>query len=179
MKLAILDRDGVINENSPDYIKSPEEWYPLPGSLEAIARLKRAGWRVAVATNQSAIGRGLITQATLEAIHASMARALEAHGGRIDVLAYCPHTPDDHCDCRKPASGLLREISTRLGTGLAGVPFIGDNSSDVLAARAVGARPILVRTGYGEATAAEYPDVPVFDDLAAAVNSLLSTERER
>ncbi|HET7370018.1 MAG TPA: D-glycero-beta-D-manno-heptose 1,7-bisphosphate 7-phosphatase [Gammaproteobacteria bacterium] len=175
MKLVILDRDGVINHDSPDYIKNADEWHPVPGSLDAIARFTQAGWRVAIATNQAGIARGLFTQAALDGIHARMLAAIEAAGGRIDTLVYCPHRPEDHCDCRKPAPGLLREIGRRLNIELDGVPFIGDTLKDINAARAVGARPLLVRTGQGEATFAalnDAPDVAVFADLAAAATHL-------
>lgn len=173
--VVILDRDGVINHDSPNYIKSADEWRPIAGSLEAIARLKQAGWRVALATNQAGLARGLFTQAALDAIHARMLTAIRAAGGDIDALVYCPHGPDDHCDCRKPAPGLLREIGRRLQVDLEGVPFIGDTLKDIDAARAVGARPLLVRTGKGEATLAALghaPDVAIFTDLAAAVSFL-------
>lgn len=179
MRLAILDRDGVINQDSPHYIKSAAEWQPIPGSLEAIARLNAADWRVAVATNQAGLARGLFSQAALDAIHRRMETALAAVGGHIDVLVYCPHRPEDGCDCRKPAPGLLHEIARRTGADLAGVPFVGDTRKDVEAARAVGARPLLVRTGQGEATlatlGAEAAGVEVFADLSAVVERLLAS----
>jgi D-glycero-D-manno-heptose 1,7-bisphosphate phosphatase len=174
--LIILDRDGVINRESPDFIRTPAEWHPLPGSLEAIARLCRAGWSVTVATNQSGVGRGLLTLATLEMIHARMAEALAAHGGRLAQIAYCPHLPEDDCDCRKPRPGLLQQIAARQGLALTNVPVIGDSLRDLEAARAVGARPILVRSGNGARTAGQVPaqwQVSVVDDLAAAVDLLL------
>lgn len=176
--LAILDRDGVINFDSPDYIKSPAEWRPIPGSLEAIARLNRNGWRVAVASNQSGLARGLFSRADLDAIHARMDVALAAVGGRIDLKVYCPHGPGDGCECRKPAPGLLREIGRRLDTVLAGVPVIGDTVKDIKAARAVGARPLLVRTGQGEAALATVGigSVETFADLSAAVECLLAEQ---
>ncbi|RCX32837.1 D-glycero-beta-D-manno-heptose 1,7-bisphosphate 7-phosphatase [Thioalbus denitrificans] len=179
MKLIILDRDGVINEDSDAYIKSPEEWVPIPGSLEAIARLNRAGWTVAVATNQSGVGRGLYDRATLDRIHARMNAALAAAGGRVDALYYCPHTPEDHCTCRKPLPGLLESIARHYGVSLAGVPAIGDSLRDLQAAVAVDARPILVRTGKGEQTLTNPdlpPGTPVYPDLAAAVTGLLNSE---
>ncbi len=179
MKLIILDRDGVINEDSDAYIKSPEEWVPIPGSLEAIARLNRAGWTVAVATNQSGVGRGLYDRATLDRIHARMNAALAAAGGRVDALYYCPHTPEDHCACRKPLPGLLESIARHYGVSLAGVPAIGDSLRDLQAAVAVDARPILVRTGKGEQTLTNPdlpPGTPVYPDLAAAVTGLLNSE---
>lgn len=176
MKLIILDRDGVINEDSDDYIKSPEEFIPLPGSLEAIARLNQAGYRVAVATNQSGIGRGYFDLDALDRMHAKLRRHLSAVGGQIEVIAYCPHTPEAECNCRKPKPGLLLDIAERLGIGLANVPVIGDSLRDLEAARAVGASPILVRTGKGERTLAKgdgLANIPVFQNLADAVDSLL------
>ena len=177
MHLVILDRDGVINQDSPEYIKSPAEWRPIPGSLEAIARLNRAGYRVVVATNQSGVGRGLFDVETLNAIHERMRSQLAELGGSVDAIFFCPHRPQDDCDCRKPKPGLLLEIAARLRVSLAGVPAIGDSYRDVEAALAAGARPILVRTGKGRRTLAErgHPiGVPVYDDLAAAVSDLLS-----
>ncbi len=155
MKLVILDRDGVINYDSAQFIKSPEEWIPIPGSLEAIAMLNQAGFRVALATNQSGIERGLFDMATLNAIHDKMHRALAQFGGRIDALFYCPHTADSHCNCRKPKPGMLEEISRRFSTGLEGVPSVGDSLRDLQAGMSLGAQPILVRTGKGEKTLAE------------------------
>jgi len=155
MKLVILDRDGVINHDSAQFIKSPDEWIPIPGSLEAIAMLNQAGFRVALATNQSGIERGLFDMATLNAIHDKMHRSLAQHGGRIDALFYCPHTADSHCECRKPKPGMLEEISRRFGTDLKGVPSVGDSLRDLQAGMQMGAQPILVRTGKGEKTLAE------------------------
>jgi len=155
MKLVILDRDGVINQDSAQFIKSPEEWIPIPGSLEAIAMLNQAGFRVALATNQSGIERGLFDMATLNAIHDKMHRALGQYGGRIDALFYCPHTADSNCDCRKPKPGMLEEISKRFGTDLDGVPSVGDSLRDLQAGLSLGAQPILVRTGKGEKTLAD------------------------
>ena len=152
MKLIILDRDGVINQDSASYIKSPEEWKPIPGSLEAIALLNQAGFRVLVATNQSGVGRGLFEMATLNAIHEKMHRALALAGGRIDSVFYCPHTQEAGCNCRKPAPGLFEEIAHRFGASLEGVPAIGDSLRDLQAAAAVGAQPILVLTGKGKKT---------------------------
>lgn len=176
MKLIILDRDGVINYDSPSYIKSPEEWKPIPGSLEAIALLNQAGYRVLVATNQSGVGRGLFEMATLNEIHDKMHRALGMLGGRIDGIFYCPHAQDAGCSCRKPKPGLLEEISRRFGVSLEGVPFIGDSLRDLQAATAVGAQPVLVLTGKGKTTRKDgnLPEGTVIhDDLAAAVSSLL------
>lgn len=176
MKLIILDRDGVINFGSAQFIKSPDEWKPIPGSLEAIARLTREGWRVVVATNQSGLARGLFEMATLNAIHAKMHRAVAAAGGRIEAVFYCPHSADMKCGCRKPEAGLFNEIAARYGRDLAGVPVIGDSLRDLLAAARVGARPLLVKTGKGEQTlrAGGLPaDTPVFADLGEAVEHIL------
>lgn len=176
MKLVILDRDGVINHDSAAYIKSPEEWKPIPGSLEAIALLSQAGYRVLVATNQSGVGRGLFEMSTLNAIHDKMHRALGLAGGRIDGIFYCPHAQDAGCNCRKPKPGLLEEIAHRFGVSLEGVPFIGDSLRDLQAAAAVGAKPILVLTGKGKKTRKDgnLPEgTVVYDDLAAAVRNLL------
>ena len=149
MKLVILDRDGTINQDSDQYIKSPAEWKPIPGSLEAIARLTQGGWRIAVATNQSGLSRGLFDMSTLNAIHAEMHRAVGQAGGRIDAIFFCPHAADSNCECRKPKPGLLREIASRFGVDLKGVPMIGDSIRDVAAAAAAGAQPWLVLTGNG------------------------------
>ncbi len=178
MKLIVLDRDGVINEDSEAYIKSPEEWHPIPGSLEAIAALNRAGYQVVVATNQSGIARGLYDLDTLARIHEKMHQALAAVGGHIEAVFFCPHGPDDDCECRKPRPGLFHDIAGRLRISLKGVPAIGDSLRDLQAAEAVGARPILVRTGKGRKTEAGLgdSDIPVFDDLAAAVRWLLEGE---
>lgn len=175
MAVVILDRDGVINRERPDFIKSPEEWQPLPGSLEAIARLCAAGYRVAVATNQSGIGRGIFDLSDLEAIHGKMLAAVTAEGGKISALEFCPHRPEDGCDCRKPRSGLLRRIATQLGTGLAGVPCIGDSARDLEAAEAVGARPILVMTGNGRRALEEVlpQATEICEDLASAADRLI------
>ena len=177
MKLAILDRDGVINYDSDQYIKSPEEWRAIPGSLDAIARLSQWGYRVVVATNQSGIGQGLFEMDTLNAIHEKMMKAVAQVGGRIDAVFFCPHTNSDNCDCRKPKPGLLKEIATRYNTDLAGVPVIGDSLRDLQAAVEVNAHPILVLTGKGKLTAADPalpPATPIFADLAAAVTKLLA-----
>jgi D-glycero-D-manno-heptose 1,7-bisphosphate phosphatase len=178
-KLIVLDRDGVINHDSDHFIKTPEEWRPIPGSLEAIARLNHAGYRVVVATNQSGIGRGLFDMATLNAIHEKLHKALALAGGRIDALFYCPHTGDSDCDCRKPRPGMLREIGLRFGVDMAGVPCIGDSLRDLLAAEAVGGQPMLVLTGKGEKTLREgnFPkNTVIFPDLAFAASALLANE---
>jgi D-glycero-D-manno-heptose 1,7-bisphosphate phosphatase len=178
MKLVILDRDGVINEDSDNHIKSPDEWRPIPGSLAAIARLHRAGWRVIVATNQSGVARGLFDLDTLMQIHDKMYRAVRDAGGLIDAVFFCPHVPDDSCRCRKPLPGLLHDIAARLRIELTGVPAIGDSLRDLEAARAADATPMLVRTGKGTATLEQHPElenrVPVFIDLAGAVDALLT-----
>lgn len=180
MKLIILDRDGVINEDSDNYIRSPEEFIPLPGSLEAIARLHRAGYAVAVATNQSGIGRGYFDVDTLNRMHEKLSQLLAVHGGRIDGIFYCPHSPDDQCECRKPKPGLLLDIKLRFNTLMQDVPVVGDSLRDLQSARAVGGKPILVRTGKGERTLARgegLDGVPVYDDLAAYVSELLKQEQ--
>ena len=176
MKLIILDRDGVINFDSDQFIKSPEEWKPIPGSLEAIARLTREGWRIVVATNQSGLARGLFEMATLNAIHAKMHRAVAQAGGRIEAVFYCPHAADMDCACRKPKPGLFDEIAARYGRDLRDVPAVGDSLRDLQAAASVGARPLLVRTGKGERTLAAGglpANTPVFADLGEAVDYLL------
>jgi D-glycero-D-manno-heptose 1,7-bisphosphate phosphatase len=173
-RLVILDRDGVINADSPDYIKSPDEWRPLPGSLEAIARLGRAGYQVVVASNQSGLGRGLFDAATLEAIHEKMRQAVAEAGGSLRAIYFCPHRPEENCDCRKPRPGLFHQIEKDLGTSLVGVPAIGDSARDMQAARAVGARPILVLTGNGQSTRrSDAAPSEIFDDLASAADLLV------
>lgn len=170
MKLIVLDRDGTINFDSDQYIKSPAEWRPIPGSLEAIARLNHGGWRVVVATNQSGLARGLFDMATLNAIHAEMHRALAQAGGRIDAIFFCPHAADAGCGCRKPKPGMLHEIARRLNVELAGVPVVGDSLKDLQAAAAVRARPMLVLTGKGAKTREAGglpPGTEVYPDLAA------------
>jgi len=177
MKLVILDRDGVINEDSEEFIKSPDEWIPIHGSIEAIGRLERAGWTVTVATNQSGIGRGLIDLQTLHAIHQKMHAAVTAAAGRLHGVFFCPHVPEDGCVCRKPNPGLLHQIAERFGYPLERVPLIGDSLRDIEAARAVGARPILVRTGKGTATLEALGADAVIEvgaDLAAVVEGLLA-----
>jgi D-glycero-D-manno-heptose 1,7-bisphosphate phosphatase len=178
MKLVILDRDGVINFDSVQYIKSPAEWKPIPGSLEAIAKLNQAGYRVVVATNQSGIGRGLFDMDMLNAIHGKMHRAAQAVGARIDAVFYCPHAADSACDCRKPKPGMFERIASCYNIDLAGTPSVGDSLRDLQAAVAVGGKPLLVLTGKGEKTKAEN-NLPegtlIFPDLAAAVDHLLAT----
>ena len=176
-KLVVLDRDGVINHDSDDFIKSEEEWCPIEGSADAIGRLNAAGFTVAVATNQSGIGRGLLSETDLAAIHGKMQHHAELAGGRIDKIVYCPHLPDEGCDCRKPRPGLLQQLTAHYSIGMQGVPVIGDSERDLLAAAAVGARPILVLTGNGRKTRAALApadSVEVYDDLAAAVDALVA-----
>ena len=177
MKLVILDRDGVINFDSDQYIKSPAEWRPIPGSIEAIARLHQGGWRIAVATNQSGIGRGLFDMATLNAINDKMMEMVFRQGGRVDALFFCPHTAAEACGCRKPKTGMFEEIAARFHTELKGVPVVGDSLKDLQAADAVGAQPLLVLTGKGPRTQAD-GGMPrrtlVFTDLADAVRHLIA-----
>jgi D-glycero-D-manno-heptose 1,7-bisphosphate phosphatase len=176
MKLIILDRDGVINYDSAEYIKSPDEWKPIPGSLEAIARLNQDGYHVVVATNQSGIGRGLFEVAALNAIHDKMHKALGQVGGRIDAVFFCPHAQDAGCNCRKPKPGLLEDIAHRFNTELAGVPSIGDSLRDLQAAAAVDAQAILVLTGKGVQTAADGglpAGTQTFADLNEAVKAII------
>ena len=181
-RLVILDRDGVINHDSKEYIRTPDEWLPIDGSVAAIARLSAAGFDVAVATNQSGVGRKYIDLPTLEAIHDKMRRAVREAGGDIEKVVYCPHHPDDGCDCRKPGIGLFQRLSRELGVSLDGVPIIGDSLRDIEAARAVGGRPMLVLTGNGVEAAAvlqrvgELPEV--FTDLDAAVSAVLDQRGE-
>lgn len=178
MKLIILDRDGVINEDSDAYIKSAEEWVPIKGSLEAIARLNHGGYIVVVVSNQSGIARGYFDIEALTAMHKKMDEMLAKLGGQVDAVFYCPHGPDDACDCRKPKPGMLLDVGQRYNMTLSDVVFIGDSVSDVKAARNANAKSILVRTGKGEKAEklllAEGRDsVPVYDDLADAVTAIL------
>lgn len=177
MKLVILDRDGVINQDSEHYIKSPDEWHPIPGSIDAIARLHKAGYTIAIATNQSGIARGLYDHDTLAAMHEKCKTLVAAAGGAIDCIVYCPHNPDENCACRKPGTGLLKQIETQLNCSVKNVPFVGDSFKDIQAGVTMGCQPILVKTGNGLKTLANNPtlDVPVFDDLAQFVDRLLSS----
>jgi len=180
-RLVILDRDGVINHDAEEFIKSPDEWRPIPGSLEAIGRLSAAGFDVAVATNQSGIGRKLLDRPTLEAIHARMRREARRYGGHIDEIVWCPHLPADGCECRKPAIGLLERLGRHYGLALTGVPMIGDSVRDIDAAIAAGGRPMLVLTGNGRSSAAALAargvEVAVYPDLAAAASALIDETR--
>jgi D-glycero-D-manno-heptose 1,7-bisphosphate phosphatase len=176
-RLIILDRDGVINHDSDQFIKTPDEWHPIPGSLEAIARLSHAGFRVAVCTNQSGIGRGLFDMATLNAIHNRMHRALSQVGGRVDAVFFCPHTGEAKCECRKPQPAMMIEAGRRFGADLATVPCVGDSLRDLQAADAAGAQPILVLTGKGEKTLRDggFPrSTMIFPDLAFTASALLT-----
>ncbi len=181
MRLVILDRDGVINHDSDQYIKSPQEWFPIRGSLEAIARLCRADYRVVVATNQSGVSRGLFTLDTLNKIHLHMLERIHQKGGELDAIFFCPHKPEDGCDCRKPRPAMLVDLAERLKINLTAVPTVGDSLRDLQAARAVHALPVLVRTGKGSLTQvalrnSDLADTAVYDDLAAFVDSLLNGE---
>ncbi len=182
MKLVILDRDGTINADNDDFIKTPEEWVPLPGALEAIARLNHSGWHVVVVSNQSGLGRGLFDMAALNAIHAKMHKMLAAHGGRIDAVFFCPHSPDENCACRKPKAGLFEQIRERIGVDLDGVPVAGDTLRDLVAGTSVGCEPHLILTGKGSAY--RYGELPgefpaatrKHNDLCEFVEFLLSRE---
>ncbi|MBS1159082.1 MAG: D-alpha,beta-D-heptose 1,7-bisphosphate phosphatase [Proteobacteria bacterium] len=180
MKLVILDRDGVINLDSAQFIKSPAEWKPIPGSLEAIARLNQSGFKVVVATNQSGVGRGLFDMDTLNSIHEKMHKALFAAGGRVDAIFYCPHPADSDCDCRKPKPGMFKRISQTLNADLRGVPAIGDSLRDLQACAVVGCLPILVRTGKGTKTSNDgnLPEGTLeFADLSTAVDFILTGKK--
>jgi D-glycero-D-manno-heptose 1,7-bisphosphate phosphatase len=179
MKLVILDRDGVINHDSDRYIKSPAEWQPIPGAIEAIARLHQGGFRIVVATNQSGIGRGLFDMATFNAMNDKMMEMVFRQGGRIDALFFCPHTDAENCSCRKPKTGMFEEIAARYHVDLKGVPCVGDAIRDLQAADAVGGQPILVLTGKGKATK-ESGLLPrktlVFPDLAEVSRHLVAAK---
>lgn len=176
-RVVVLDRDGVINADSPDYIKSVDEWLPLPGSIEAIARLSHQGYRIGIATNQSAISRGLLSLSTLNAIHARLRQLVAVLGGQIELIAFCPHGPEADCPCRKPKPGMLLEIAERFGVDPEEMMFVGDSARDLDAARAAGVTPILVLTGNGSATVERGGDslagVSVFADLEAFADHLL------
>lgn len=182
MKLVIFDRDGTINGDSDEFVKTPEEWVPLPGALEAIARLSHAGWHVVIASNQSGLGRGLFDMGALNAMHAKMLKLLAVQGGRIDAVFYCPHTAEDNCQCRKPKSGLFEQIGLRFGVPLKGVPTVGDSLRDMLAGAQAGCEPHLVLTGKSEkyrCTAPPEglpPGTLVHQDLAAFADFILARE---
>lgn len=181
MSFIILDRDGVINYESDEYIKSPEEWLPIPGSLEAIAQLNRAGFHVLLITNQSGIARGYYDLDMLDAIHEKLLRELASVGGYIDEIFFCPHHPDDHCPCRKPKPGLLYQMQKKYPINLTETFLIGDSRIDVQAAQAAGCIPILLLTGNGPKTLEKYPDllnILTFPNLAGAVEHVISQQRK-
>lgn len=182
MKLLILDRDGVINEEHPGFIKSPDEWIPLPGSLEAMGELTRAGWSLVIATNQSGVARGYYDVQMLNRIHAKMYKAANEEGGHIDAVFFCPHGPDDGCSCRKPAPGMIEDIARRYHIQPADCMMVGDSQRDLEAIAAAGGKPILVRTGNGSTTEAAGklpPGTLVFDNLAAVARHLLTHDSVR
>jgi D-glycero-D-manno-heptose 1,7-bisphosphate phosphatase len=180
-KLVILGRDGILNAYREGHVTGPEEWSALPGALEALSRINHAGWHVVVATNQAGIGRGMIEMAAVNAVHAHMNQQMMAHGARIDAAFFCPHTPEDQCECRKPKPGMLQEIGRRYGVDLANVPFASDTLRDLLAAQAAGCEPHLVLTGRAEglsdgqlqAIVQQVPATRVHDDLSAFADFLL------
>jgi D-glycero-D-manno-heptose 1,7-bisphosphate phosphatase len=186
-KLIILGRDGILNQFREDHIKAPEEWVAVPGALEAVSRLNHAGWHVVVSTNQSGIGRGMIDMAAVNAVHAHMIRALQGHGGRIDAVFFCPHTPEDACSCRKPLPGLALDIGRRYGVDLREVPMVGDTLRDLQAAQAAGCEPHLVRSGRAAALSAaevaelvaQVPGTFVHQDLGELASHLLQREHLR
>lgn len=191
MKLIILDRDGVINQDSPDFIKSPEEWIPIEGSLEAIGRLSQAGYGIVVLTNQSGVGRGLISSDMLAQIHVRMLDYVQQHGGKIQIILFCPHHPDDNCDCRKPKAGLYHELTERLSINLDKSYSVGDSLRDLVASKNAGVTPVLVKTGNGRKTLKEikkqqknqdtehaFDDLVVHDNLAKFVDALLSDTKK-
>ncbi len=183
-KLVILGRDGILNAYRDDHVKSPDEWQPVAGALEAVARLNHAGWHVVVATNQSGIGRGMIDMASVNAVHARMMQRLAAVGGRIDAVFFCPHAPEDHCDCRKPLPGLMAEIGRRYGLELKLVPMVADTLRDLQAAQASGCEPHLVQSGRVagcgpaelQCIVAQVPDTRLHVDLGAFAEHLLRRE---
>jgi D-glycero-D-manno-heptose 1,7-bisphosphate phosphatase len=187
MRLVILDRDGVINEDSEEFIKSPEQWEPIPGSLEAIARLCRSEYRVAIITNQSGIGRGLYSLDTMNKIHMRMFELMREKGGQVDALLFCPHTEAANCDCRKPKPGMFHELARRLKINLTGIPAVGDSLRDLEAAVSAGAQPVLVQTGKGRRTRERIEQdadlllgkVPVYDDLASFVDDHMLGDASR
>jgi len=177
-KVVVLDRDGVINQDSDTFVSSPDEWIPIPGSLEAIARLNHAGFRILIATNQSGLARGLFSIDALNLMHRKMRRELAVLGAQVEAIFFCPHGPDEGCNCRKPRPGLLEDIERRLNINLYGIPVIGDSYRDIQTATAVGAAPMLVLTGKGRKTienlSQELNDIPVYKDLANAATALLT-----
>ena len=180
-KLIILDRDGVLNFDSDAFIKSPQEWRPIPGSLEAVARLNQAGYRVVVATNQSGVARGLFTMATLNAIHQKMHDTAQQVGAHFDAVFFCPHASSDHCDCRKPKAGMLHGLATRFEVSLKNVPTVGDSLRDLQAGFVAGCKPYLVLTGKGEKTrdaGGLPPGTTIHENLAAVVDLLLKNDAQ-
>ena len=184
-KLIILGRDGILNRFRDDHVKEPHEWVPLPGALEAVARLNHAGWHVVVATNQAGIGRGMIEMSSVNAVHRHMMKLLAAQGGRIDAVFFCPHTPEDQCDCRKPLPGLMHQVGERYGVDLSQVPMVADTLRDLQAAQTAGCQPHLVCTGRAalvqEAELAQWqqavPGARIHADLAAFADHLLGVAR--
>ena len=174
VQLVMLDRDGVINHDSPDYIKHAGKRYPIDGSIDAIAKLSQAGIVVSIATNQAGIGRGLFAEEALDGIHKSLLKEVNAAGGTITHMAFCPHHPDERCQCRKPAPGMLIQLGRVTGLSIVGQPFVGDSERDVEAANAAGSMPIIVRTGNGVKTARKYPRVQAFDDLATFADCVIT-----
>lgn len=183
-KLVILGRDGILNEYREAHVTAPEEWVPVPGALEAVARLNHAGWHVVVATNQAGIGRGMIDMAAINAVHMHMNQQLMAQGARIDAVFFCPHTPEEGCDCRKPRPGMMRDIARRYGVDLRGVPLVGDTLRDLQAAAAAGCEPHLVLTGRAAGlgdeqlrqTMAQAPGTQVHADLSAFADFLMQRD---
>jgi D-glycero-D-manno-heptose 1,7-bisphosphate phosphatase len=180
-KLVILGRDGILNRFREDHVKDPKEWDPIPGALEAVARLNHSGWHVVVATNQAGIGRGMIDMASVNIVHQHMNKLLMAKGGRFDAVFFCPHAPEDQCDCRKPLPGMMKDIGLRYGVELRHVPMVADTLRDLQAAQAAGCQPHLVRSGraehLGEAELAAWlqavPETLVHADLAAFAEHLM------
>ncbi len=184
-KLVILGRDGILNEYREDHVKAPEEFVPVPGALEAVSRLNHAGWHAVVATNQAGIGRGMIDMASVNAVHAYMNQRLLVQGGRIDAVFFCPHTPEEHCECRKPLPGMMIDIGRRYGIDLSTVPVVGDTLRDLQAAAAAGCEPHLVLTGRAAALddqtlrhiVQQVPRTTVHQDLGAFAEHLLRRDR--
>lgn len=178
-RILVLDRDGVINQDSAAYITTPEEWRPITGSIDAIARAKHAGFTIAIATNQSGLGRGYFSKDDLDAMHGKLQALLEQQQAHIDLIAYCPHLPSDQCECRKPKTGLLKQIESQLGQSLSNAWFVGDSLKDLQAAETMGMQPVLVKTGNG-LLVFQNNQLPhntlVFDDLAGAIDQFLKTE---
>lgn len=186
VKLIVLDRDGTLSPDPEDFVRAPEDWVPLPGALEAVARLNQGGWRVVLASNQSGLGRGLFDMATLNAVHARMHKLLAAAGGRIEAVFFCPHAPEDECCCRKPAAGLFLDIARRMGVPLDSMVAAGDSVRDVQAAAAAGCEAHLIRTGQSLPVgdgAPLPPDVPagtqVHADLSAFADFVLARDAQK